>query len=79
MAERRPLLITAHNAEHAEYLVRSRAEQRGVTLTHLDVADGSGGMWVVNVEVDSSQAAAAARLGDDTTVLHFDNHRSHRA
>lgn len=74
-----PLMIPAHNAQHAEYIVRSRAEQRGIDLTKLEVAGGHGDMWVVSVEVsDAADAAAAAGLGDDTTVLHFDTHRSRR-
>jgi hypothetical protein len=75
MAELGPWLITARNREHAEYLVRSRAEQRGVTVSHVDISGGEGDMWLVSVVVtDSAETAEAARLGDDTQVLHFDNH-----
>jgi hypothetical protein len=77
MAELGPWMITARNREHAEYLVRSRAEQRGVDVSRVDVSGGDGGMWLVSVIVtDSVEAGEAARLGDDTQVLHFDNHRA---
>jgi hypothetical protein len=76
MADNGPLLIPARNAEHAEYLVRSRAEQRGVKLDSVEVSEASGGMWLVVIE--SSDAAAASHLGDDTQTLHFDTHPSHR-
>jgi uncharacterized protein with GYD domain len=73
-----PLMIAARNAGHAEYIVRSRAEQRGVHLTKVEVTGGHGDMWVVNVEVsDAAEAGAAASLAADTTVLHFDRHRRH--
>jgi uncharacterized protein with GYD domain len=73
-----PLMIAARNAGHAEYIVRSRAEQRGVRLTNIEVTDAHGDMWVVNVEVDdAADLAAAASLAEDTTVLHFDRHRPH--
>jgi hypothetical protein len=79
MTELGPLMIAAHNAEHAAYIVKSRAEQRGVHLTKVEVSGGFSDMWVVKVEVsDAAEAAAAADLSEDTTVLHFDNHRSHR-
>ena len=77
MTEVGPLMIAARNAGHAEYIVRSRAEQRGIGLTRIDVASGQGDMWVVTVEVsDAAELAAAAELAEDTTVLHFDSHRS---
>lgn len=80
MTEVGPLMIAARNAGHAEYIVRSRAEQRGVHLTSVEVASGQGDMWVVTVEVsDPAELPAAADLAEDTTVLHFDSHRSHRA
>jgi hypothetical protein len=72
MAELGPLMITAHNAAQAEYLVRSRAEQRGVAIDGIEVAAGSGGMWLVTVTVEDDAAAAAARLGDDTRILHIE-------
>lgn len=77
MTEVGPLMIAARNAGHAEYIVRSRAEQRGVHVTKIDVTSGQGDMWAVSVEVsDAAEAARAADLGEDTTVLHFDSHRS---
>lgn len=76
MAELGPWMITAHNKEQAEYLVRSRAEQRGVHVSRIDVSGGDGGMWLVSVTVtDNAEAANEARLGDDTQVLHFETHR----
>jgi hypothetical protein len=75
MAELGPWMITARNKEHAEYLVRSRAEQRGLHVTDIDVSSGSGGMWLVGVTVtDSSEVADAARLDEDTQVLHLGIH-----
>jgi hypothetical protein len=77
MAELGPWMITARNREHAEYLVRSRAEQRGVDVSRVDVSGGHGGMWLVSVVVtDSAEAGEAARLGDDTQVIHLDTHRA---
>jgi hypothetical protein len=70
-------MITARNREHAEYLVRSRAEQRGVHVTEIEVSGGEGGMWLVSATVaESAEAGEAARLGDDTQVMHFDTHRA---
>jgi hypothetical protein len=72
MADLGPWMITAHNKEHAEYLVRSRAEQRGLHVTDIDVSGGSTGMWLVKVVVaDSAEVGEAARLGEDTQVLHL--------
>jgi hypothetical protein len=69
-------MITARNQAHAEYLVRSRAEQRGVHVSRIDVSGGDGGMWIVSAEIDESEEVGqAARLGDDTAVLHLDTHR----
>jgi hypothetical protein len=69
-------MITARNAAQAEYIVRSRAEQRGVDISNVEVSGGEGGMWQVTATAsDSKQAGAAARLGDDTQVLHLDTHR----
>jgi len=74
MADLGPWMITAHNREHAEYLVRSRAEQRGLHISRLDVSGGEGDMWLVSVEVtESTEAGEAARLEDDTHVLHLGN------
>jgi acyl dehydratase len=79
MAELGPWMITARNREHAEYLIRSRAEQRGVTIDEVDVSGGEGGMWRVSAVVTgSAEAGAAARLGEDTQVIHLDTHRARR-
>jgi pyruvate/2-oxoglutarate dehydrogenase complex dihydrolipoamide acyltransferase (E2) component len=78
MAELGPWMITAHNKQQAEYLVRSRAEQRGVDLEGIDVSGGGGGMWQVTVTVEDAAAAEAAQLGQDTQVMHFSTHRSRR-
>jgi hypothetical protein len=72
MTELGPLLITARNKEHAEYLVRSRAEQRGLHVEAVDATGGDAGMWWATVTVtDSAEVAAAARLDEDTQVLHL--------
>jgi hypothetical protein len=73
-----PLLIPARNAEHAKYLVRSRAEQRGVKLESIEVSEAGGGMWLIAVVVSEADQAKAAHLGDDTQTLHFDTHPSPR-
>jgi hypothetical protein len=71
-----PWMITARNKEHAEYLVRSRAEQRGVHVISIDASGGESGMWTVTAEVsDAPEAAEAARLNEDTQVIHLDTHR----
>jgi hypothetical protein len=71
-----PLTVTARNRDQAEYLVRSRAQQRGVDVHAVDVADAGAGAWFVPVDVDDSDAEklAAAALDEDTQVLHFRNH-----
>lgn len=71
-----PLTIPAHNAAQAEYLVRSRAQQRGIRLDAVDVSDAGTGSWFVTVTVDDDNATriAAAALDEDTTVMHFRNH-----
>jgi ribosomal protein L18E len=74
MAELGPWMITAHNKEQAEYLVRSRAEQRGVDVSRIDVSGGSGDMWLVTVTVSDAESAEAARLAEDTQVLHLPSH-----
>jgi hypothetical protein len=75
MAELGPWMITAHNKEHAEYLIRSRAEQRGLHVTDVEVSGGTGGMWLVGVTVtESAEAGDAARIGEDTQVLHLGIH-----
>lgn len=78
MADYGPLLIPARNAEHAEYLVRSRAEQRGVKLESVEVSEAGGGMWLVAVVASDAETALAAHLADDTQTLHFDTHPSRR-
>jgi hypothetical protein len=76
MAQVGPLTITARNEAQAEYLVRSRAQQRGITVRELDVSDAGTGIWFVTITVDDKDAAklAAAALDQDTTVMHFRNH-----
>lgn len=71
-----PLRVTAHNGAQAEYLVRSRAQQRGIQLLGVEVAEASADSWFVTVEVDDEEAAkiATAALDEDTTVMHFRNH-----
>jgi hypothetical protein len=71
-----PLTIAAHNAAQAEYLVRSRAQQRGVRLEAVEVSDAGTGIWFVTVTVDDDDTTriAAAALAEDTTVMHFRNH-----
>jgi hypothetical protein len=71
MAELGPWMITAHNKEQAEYLVRSRAEQRGVDVSRIEVSGGTGDMWLVTVTVADAEAAEAAQLAEDTQVLHL--------
>jgi len=71
-----PLLIPARNANHAEYLVRSRAEQRGVVVETVEASESSAGMWLVSVTVADPELATAAHLADDTQTLHFDTHPS---
>jgi len=71
-----PLRVTAHNDAQAEYLVRSRAQQRGISLLGVEVTEAGGGSWFVTVEVEDDEAGkiAAAALDEDTTVMHFRNH-----
>jgi hypothetical protein len=77
MAQLGPWLITAHNAAQAEYLVRSRAEQRGVEISEVEVSGGEGGMWLVTVTVtDSETDGEAARLAEDTQVIHLNTRRA---
>jgi hypothetical protein len=78
MAEVGPWMITARTREHAEYLVRSRAEQRGVHVTAVTATGGDNGMWVVTATVTDPDQALAARLGDDTGVFHIDTHGGYR-
>jgi len=71
-----PLTITARNSAQAEYLVRSRAQQRGVHVQGIEVTEAGVGAWFVTVTVDDDDAEklAAAALDEDTQVLHFRNH-----
>lgn len=76
MAVLGPLTVTARNREQAEYLVRSRAQQRGVNLHAIEVDEAGTGAWFVTVTVDDADAEklAAAALDEDTQVLHFRTH-----
>lgn len=69
------LTVYARNREQAEYLVRSRAEQRGVAVTRVDVSYASVDAWFVTVTVTDLAQAEAARLDEDTTVLYLSHHR----
>ena len=79
MAVLGPLTVTARNHDQAEYLVRSRAQQRGVNLQAIDVAEAGPGAWFVTVTVadEDAERFAAAALDEDTQVLHFRNHPPH--
>jgi len=79
-----PLTIAARSRDQAEYVIRSRAEQRGVRVHKVDVTDAGHDVWSVTVLVDDGDAAklAAAALDQDTQVMHFRNHpprHDHRA
>jgi hypothetical protein len=76
MAELGPLTITAHNRDQAEYLVRSRAQQRGVAISDLRVEEAGTGAWFVTLTVDDADAGRglAAALDEDTQVLHLRSH-----
>ena len=65
-----PLTITARNRDQAEYLVRSRAEQRGVDVRQVDVSAAGGSAWLVTVVVADAEVAGAeaAHLDEDTQV-----------
>jgi hypothetical protein len=71
MAQLLPLSIVARNLHQAEYLVRSRAEQRGVDLEDVDVSSVGGEVWLVSVSVCDADAAKveAAHLDEDTGVF----------
>jgi hypothetical protein len=75
MAELEPLRINARNREQAEYLVRSRAEQRGVDITGVEVANAGPDSWLVTLTVTDGTKGAAAALSDDTQVFHLNTHR----
>lgn len=64
-----PLMVAARNEQQAAYLVRSRAQQRGVDITDLSIAPASPGMWAVTVCTSDDATAAALRLADTTGVL----------
>jgi hypothetical protein len=70
------LTITARNREQAGYLVRSRAQQRGVAVDTVDVTEAGPGVYVATVTVEDADAAtlAAAALDEDTQVLHLRTH-----
>lgn len=76
MAQLGPLTITARNSAQAEYLVRSRAEQRGVRVQGIEVADAGTGGWYVTITVadEDAEKSEAALLGEDTQVLHLRSH-----
>ena len=76
MAQLGPLTITARNSAQAEYIVRSRAEQRGVALQQVEVSDAGTGAWYVTVTISDADVdkGAAALLDEDTQVLHFRSH-----
>jgi hypothetical protein len=71
-----PLTVTARNRDQAEYLVMSRAQQRGVSIEAIDIAEAGAGAWFVTVTVADADAErlAAAALDEDTQVLHFRSH-----
>jgi hypothetical protein len=75
MTEFGPWMVTARTQEQAEYLIRSRAEQRGVRISQVEASGGDNDMWVVTAQVaDTDEIDLAARLGDDTGVIHIDTH-----
>lgn len=76
MAELGPLSITAHNKDQADYLVRSRAQQRGIAVKGVRIEDAGPGAYFVTLTVDDEDAARglAAALDEDTQVLHLRNH-----
>lgn len=75
-----PLTITAHNRDQAEYLVRSRAQQRGIDVHDVEVVSAGHEIWVVTLVIADADVAklAAAALDQDTQVLHLRNHPSRR-
>ena len=80
MPELGPLTIAAHTRGQAEYLIRSRAEQRGIRLRALEVTEAGHDVWSVTVVVDDDDVdkLALAALDQDTQVLHFRNHPHRR-
>lgn len=77
------MTVAARSRDQAEYLIRSRAEQRGVRVHNVDVSDAGHDVWSVTLFVDDEDAEklAAAALDQDTQVMHLRNHprRDHRA
>jgi hypothetical protein len=75
-----PLIITARTRAQAEYLIRSRAEQRGVRIVAVTVGESGPDTWSVTVDVDENdiEKLAVAALDQDTQVLHFRNHPHRR-
>jgi hypothetical protein len=75
-----PLTIAAHTRGQAEYLIRSRAEQRGIKLLGLEVSDAGHDVWSVTVDVEDEdvEKLAMAALDQDTQVLHFRDHPHRR-
>lgn len=73
MADVGPMTITARNREQAEYLVRSRAEQRGVKVHDVEITESAGG-FLVTLSVDDRDTELAKELGEDTQVFHL-HHR----
>jgi hypothetical protein len=78
MAEVGPFAITARNAAQAEYVARSRAEQRGITVQSVQIEEAPGGSWLVTMRVadDDADRLTDAHVDEDTQVLHFRRHRS---
>jgi hypothetical protein len=66
-----PLSVVARNLHQAEYLVRSRAEQRGVTIEEMNVSSLGGEVWLVVLAVGDPDAekVEAAHLDEDTGVF----------
>lgn len=75
-----PLTLAAHTREQAEYLIRSRAEQRGIRLRGLEVSNAGHDVWSITVVVEDEdvEKLAMAALDQDTQVLHFRNHPHRR-
>ena len=71
MTRQLPLSIVARNSQQADYLVRSRAEQRGVAVERIDVVSLGGEVWLVSVSVPDADAekAQASHLEQDTGVF----------
>jgi hypothetical protein len=74
------LTIKAHNRDQAEYVVRSRAQQRGIEVLAVEIDEAGPDAWYVNLTIGDADAArlAAAALDEDTQVLHLRGHPSRR-